>query len=150
MIDIIKVLDGKLAKYKNILEISSQEGKDLEILDGFYEVVASEDEKIKTRFLKDKYIDIRVILLEAVAVDTHKKFECIFSRNVLDKLPLEDIKTSLENQKKVLEGGSLIFHIFDKDRVSPDEIENIVSENYKILESKIEDESFYILAKVSH
>ena len=149
MINIIKILEGKLAKYKNILEISSKEGKDLEILDAYYEVVASEDEKIKTRYLKDKYIDIRVILLEAVAVDTHKKFECIFSRNVLDRLSLEDLKTSLENQKNILEGESLIFHIFDKNRVSKNEIENIVSKNYEILESKIEDENFYILAKMT-
>lgn len=147
MFDIIKILEGNLPKYKNILELGSKKGEDLEVLDGYYEVVASENEKIKTRFLKDKYLDIRVILVDIVEMDTHKKFECVYSKNLLDELSLEQIEKSFENQKKVLENESLVLHIFRENKVSFKNIEEIVSKNYDILESKCESGSFFILAK---
>lgn len=146
MFDIIEILKDRLPKLKKVLELGSKTGEDLEILDGYYEVVASEDEKSKTRPLKDKYLDIRVIMLEPVAMDTHKKFECVYSRNLLDELSLEDISKSLENQKNVLEGESLIFHVFREEKVSQKDIEELVNKNYKIIESKAQDGSFYILA----
>ena len=146
MFDIIKILEGNLPKYKKVLELASKKGEDLEVLDGYYEVVASEDEKVKTRYLKDKYLDIRVILLEPISMDTHKKFECVYSNNLLSDLSIEQIEISLENQKNVLEGESLIFHIFDETKVSQEQIEKIVLENYKILESESKENQFYILA----
>ena len=148
MFDIIKILENHLIKFKKVLELGSKQGEDLEILDGYYEVVASEDEKTKTRYLKDEYIDIRVILIDKIELDTHKKFECVYSRNLLDELTLEQIETSLENQKNVLEGESLILHIFREEKVSKEDLENIVSKNYEILDSKLEDGNFYILARL--
>jgi len=148
MFDIISILQKKLPKYKKVLELGSKEGEDLELLHGFYEVVASEDEKIKTRFLKDKFIDIRVILIDTISLDTHKKFECIYSNNVLDNLSLEQISLSLQNQKNILENESLIFHIFDERKVLKEDIKKLVLKNYKILDSKTKDKKFYILAKL--
>ena len=148
MFDIISILQERLPKFKSVLELGSKEGEDLELLHGYYEVVASEDEKTKTRVLKDKFIDIRVILIDAIQIDTHKKFECIYSKNLLDNLTLEQISTSFENQKSILEGESLIFHIFDSSKVLKEDIENIVRKNYEILESKEDEKSFYILARL--
>lgn len=148
MFNIIKVLKNHLPKYKHILELGSKQGEDLEILNGYYEVIASEDEKVKTRYLKDKYLDIRVILIEVVSMDTHKRFECIYSRNLLDELSLEQISISLENQKNVLEGESLIFHIFREEKVSKEEIKKIVTQNYEIIDSSSKEGNFYILAKL--
>lgn len=146
MFDIIKILEKSLPKYKRVLDLGSKQGEDLEILDGFYEVVASEDEKSKTRYLKDKYLDIRVILIDAINLDSHKRFECIYSKNLLDELSLEEIETSFSKQKNLLEGESLVFHIFREEKVSKEKIEKIVSKNYKILDSKSEENQFFILA----
>lgn len=148
MFDIVSILKKELPKFKKILELGSKKGDDLKLLDEYYEVVASEDEKIKTRFLKDTFIDIRVILVDSISLDIHKKFECVYSKNLLNNLSLEKIETSLENQKNVLEGESLIFHIFDETKVSKEEIEKIVSQNYEILDSNSEENNFYILAKL--
>ncbi len=146
MFDIIKILENHLPKYKRVLELGSKQGECLEILDGYYEVVASEDEKTKTRYLKDNYLDIRVILIEPVTLDSHKRFECVFSKNLLDELSIEQIDKSFENQKKLLENESLIFHIFDESKVSKEEIEKLLLKNYKILDSNSKEGSFYILA----
>ena len=86
MFDFIEVLRGELPRFKKVLELGSKDGKDLLLLHEYYEVVASEDTKLKTRALKDEFIDIRVILLEPISMDTHKKFDCIFSRNLYDDL----------------------------------------------------------------
>lgn len=146
MFDIIKILENYLPKYKKVLELGSKQGEDLEILDGYYEVIASEDEKTKTRYLKDKYIDIRVILIDSITLDTHKRFECIYSKNLLDDLSLEELSTSFENQKKLLDGKSLIFHIFDEEKISQKDIKGIILKNYKILDTNSKEGNFYILA----
>ncbi len=146
--DIIEILQQYLEKYKKVLELGSKKGDELELLDGYYEVVASENEKTKTRYLKDKYLDIRVILLDPILMDTHKRFNCIYSKNLLDDFSIEQILSSFENQKNVLEDEGLIFHIFDERKVSKDEIEKSISKSFKILETKSEDKSFYIIGKL--
>lgn len=149
MFDIISILEGKLPKFKTVLEVGSKKGENLETLNGYYEVVASEDEKVKTRYLKDTFIDIRVILIDKIELDTHKKVDCVYSQNSLDDCTLDEIEVSLLNQKKILNEEGLIFHIFDESKISKEEIENLISSNYKIIESKTQNGSFYILARLT-
>lgn len=147
--DFITILRNELPRFKNVLELSSQKGENLQALHEYYEVVASEDEKIKTRYLKDEFIDIRVILLNPLTIDTHKKFDCIFSKNLFDTYSLVEINESLENQKKVLNPDGLIFHIFNIDKIDKNEILTLVNINYELLEcDNIDTNNFYMLAKI--
>lgn len=146
--NIIEILQKYLQKYKKVLEIGSKKGEDLELLNAYYEIVASEDEKRKTRYLKDNYLDIRVILLDPILIDTHKRFDCIYSRNLLDEFSLEQIIKSFDNQKNILEKDGLIFHIFNEKKVPKDDIEKIVSTKFKIVEINSFDSNFYIIAKL--
>ncbi len=146
--NIVEILQKYLKKYKNILELGSKKGEDLELLNSYYEVTASEDEKVKTRYLKDKYLDIRVILLDIIDIDTHKKFDCIYSKNLLDSLTLEELESSFINQKKVLNNDGIVFHIFNKEKNAKEKIESIISKSFKILESKVLEKNFYIVAKM--
>ncbi len=148
MIDFVSILLKNLAKYKKVLELGSKKGDDLKLLDEYYDVVASEDEKVKTRFLKDEFIDIRVIRVDKLTLDTHKKFDCIFSNNCLDNYSIEDIKKSFNNQTKVLNENGIIFHIFDSLKVKKDEIINILDKNYSLIEEKKIEGKFYIVAKL--
>ena len=148
MFDIIAVLKEHLPRFQKVLELGSKKGEDLKLLHEYYEVVASENEKVKTRFLKDEFIDIRVILLDIISMDTHKKADCIYSRNSLDEFSLYKISQSLENQKKVLNENGLIFHIFDSSKVDKNEVLTLVNSNYELIETKEEDNNFYVLAKL--
>jgi|GEM_PF-6128958 len=148
MFDIIAVLKEHLPRFQKVLELGSKKGEDLKLLHEYYEVVASENEKVKTRYLKDEFIDIRVILLDIIAMETHKKVDCIYSRNSLDEFSLYEISQSLENQKKVLNENGLIFHIFDLNKVDKNEILTLVNSNYELIEAKEENSSFYVLAKL--
>lgn len=148
MFDIVSILKKELPKFKKILELGSKKGDDLKLLDEYYEVVASEDEKIKTRFLKDTFIDIRVILVDNIELDIQKKFDCIFSNEVFNNYNIEQIQKSFENQKKLLNEGGLIFHIFDSSKCIKDEVIELVKENYEFIDNKEVDNKFYIIAKI--
>lgn len=148
MFDIISILREYLPRFQKVLELGSKKGEDLNIFHEYYEIIASEDEKVKTRYLKDNFIDIRVIVLDIISMDTHKKVDCVYSRNSLDSLSLVQINESLENQKNVLNENGLIFHIFDENKVDKNEILTLVNANYEILKTDKADGNFYILAKL--
>lgn len=147
--DIISSLRKYLPRFKKVLELGSEKGDDLKLLHEFYEVVASEVNKEKVRYLKDEFIDIRVIVLDAVTLDTHKRFDAIFSRNILDNLSLLDINNSLKNQKNILNKNALIFHIVDSSKHDKNEILTLVNENFEVLEEGVFDNSFFFIAKLS-
>lgn len=147
--DIISSLRKYLPRFKKVLELGSKKGDDLGLLHSYYEVVASEDEKVKTRFLKDEFIDIRVILIDKVTIDTHKKFDAIFSRNTLDSLSLVQLNDSLKNQKNILNKEGLIFHILDKNKIEKNEVLTLLNENYELLEEGSFDNNFFFIAKLS-
>lgn len=149
MFDFISKLREYLPRFKKVLELGSKKGNDLKLLNEYYEVVASENDKVKTRYLKDEFIDIRVILLDALTVDTHKRFDCIYSRNMFDENSLYEISQSLENQKKILNSDGLIFHIFDMNKVDKNEVLTLINVNYELIEcNDIDKDNFYILGKV--
>lgn len=148
MIDFISILRKHLPKYKKVLELNSKKGDDLKLLDEYYEVVASEDLKVKTRFLKDEFIDIRVIMVDPIRLDTHKKFDCIFSNNCLDNYSIKEIEESFLNQTKILEQGGLVFHIFNSKKIKKDEILNYLENKFSILSCKEIEGIFYIVAKL--
>lgn len=138
--DFISILRKYLPRFKKVLELSSNKGENLQALHEYYEVTASEENKIKTRYLKDEFIDIRVIVLDNLTCDSHKRVDCVFSKGVFENYSKEQIKESLKNQKNLLNEGGYIFHI-SKD-ISL--YEEIFLEDYEILEK---DKNF-ILAKI--
>lgn len=147
MFDFIEKLREELPRFQNVLELGSKKGENLELLNGYYEVVASEDEKVKTRYLKDEFIDIRVILIDKIELDTHKRFDCVFSNKTFDDCSFEQIKESFSNQKNILNKDGIIFHIFDNKRVNKEEILSSLDKNYKLLQSEDVEDIFYILAR---
>lgn len=145
--DIITTFRKYLPRFKKVLELGSKKGDDLKLLHSYYEVVASEDEKVKTRFLKDEFIDIRVILIDKITVDTHKRFDAIYSRNILDSLSLMQINESLKKQKNILNKEGIIFHILDSSFVDKNEVMVLVNENYEVLEEGNFDNNFFFIGK---
>lgn len=147
MFDIISVLKDELPRFKKVLELGSKKGEDLKILDGYYEVIASESDKTKTRYLKDEFIDIRVILLDIITMDSHKKVDCVYSRNSFDSYDLSQINESLKNQKNVLNKDGLIFHIFNLEKFDKNEVLTLINSEYEIIKSDSNENEFYVLAK---
>ncbi len=168
--DLNKTLVNHAIKYfdktMKVLELGSAAGHDLKILDEYVEVVGSDNAEPFIRHLKDTFYDLRILRLDAVTMDTHKKFDGIYSNKVLHHLEKADLKTSLENQAKVLNSkgvmvhgfwqnidaldtpDGLLFNTYNQQSIQeyiPDTLEIVHFEPYK--EYEYEDSFFIVLRK---
>ncbi len=151
------------SKNMKVLELGSGAGHDLKKLDENFEVVGSDNAEPFIRHLKDTFYDLRILRLNAISMDTHKKFDAIYSNKVLHHLQKDDLKQSLQNQSNVLTSKGLMLHGFwqnidaldtPKDLIFntyneasikeyiPDSLELLKFEIYQEYE---EADSFYIL-----
>ncbi len=139
-------------------------GKDLDILRETFNSSGSDNSKVFIDLYKEKNPEIDVFLLDAITMDTEKKFDCIYSNKVLHHLSREDIKKSFQNQYRVLNDNGYLFHTFwygDKEEehhglyflyLTEDHLKEIIGEKYDIVEMTRYDEmekndSIYIVLK---
>lgn len=112
--ELIKIFETYLSKGSRVLELGMGPGKDLDILDENYEVTGSDNSSIFLEKYKEKNPKADLILLDAVNLNTNRKFDGIYSNKVLHHLTTEDLKTSLKNQKEILNPQGILFHSFWK------------------------------------
>jgi len=112
--ELIKILQEYLPENSTILELGIGPGKDLEILKKIYTVTGSDKSQVFLDKYKEKYQDSDLLLLDAVMIQTNRKFDCIYSNKVLHHLTKEDLKKSLQRQKDVLNSRGIAFHSFWK------------------------------------
>ena len=112
--ELIKILQEYLPENSTILELGIGPGKDLEILKKIYTVTGSDKSQVFLDKYKEKYQDSDLLLLDAVIIQTSRKFDCIYSNKVLHHLTKEDLKKSLQRQKDVLNSRGIAFHSFWK------------------------------------
>ena len=113
---------------------------------------------------KEKVKDSDLMLLDAVTMNTDRKFDCIYSNKVLHHLTRKELKQSFVNQKKVLKDDGLLFHSFWYGNKSEEfngllftyytekQIKRIVEKNYHVIEieryKELEDnDSFYVVLR---
>ena len=53
-----------------------------------------------------------LLLLDAVTIQTDRRFDCIYSNKVLHHLSRQNLTKSLQRQKKVLNPNGIAFHSF--------------------------------------
>lgn len=112
--ELIKILQEHLSENSTVLELGIGPGKDLEILKKIYTVTGSDKSQVFLDKYKEKYQDSDLLLLDAVMIQTNRKFDCIYSNKVLHHLTKEDLKKSLQRQKDVLNSRGIAFHSFWK------------------------------------
>jgi cyclopropane fatty-acyl-phospholipid synthase-like methyltransferase len=108
----------KLSKYLNpkatVLEIGIGPGTDLHILNEVYTATGSDNSQA---FL-DRYAKLNpnsdLLKINAIYMDTERRFNGIFSNKVLHHLTRKGLKKSIANQKKILEKDGIILHTFWK------------------------------------
>lgn len=146
------------------LELGMGEGKDIDIFRRSYKVTGSDNSKVFIDLYKNKNEDADVILLDAVTLDTNRKFNCIYSNKVLQHLTQDELEKSIENQFITLEDDGLIFHTFwygtgfeDYDGLkfvyyTEEELKSKFCRKFDILEinrytESEKDDSIYIVAR---
>ena len=108
----ISELQAHLPQGATVLELGMGPGKDLELLAQHYDVTGSD---YSSTFL-DRYraIDPNADLmqLDAVSLDTERRFDAVYSNKVLIHLSDEDLATSILRQACVLANGGVVIHSF--------------------------------------
>jgi len=111
-----KELIEKLKQYlpikSSILELGMGPGKDFEILSENFNVTGSDNSQVFIDKYKKKNSNADIFLLDAVTMNTDRKFDCIYSNKVLHHLNKVDLKASLNNQLSNLNSNGILFHSF--------------------------------------
>ena len=108
-------------------------GKDWEILNQSYDVVGSDNSKEFLSRLIAEHPDGQFLELDAITLDTDKKFDGIYSNKVLHHLKDDEIAASILRQYELLKPSGIVCHSFWKG--TGDEIYMGMTVNYHTEES---------------
>ncbi len=148
--ELIKVLQKHLPKNSIVMELGMGPGKDLDILKKSYTVVGSDNSQIFLDKYKKKHQDADLLLLDAVTIQTNRKFDCIYSNKVLHHLTKEDLRKSLQRQKELLNPNGITFHSFWKGN-KVEEMNGLLFTYYETEDlKKMAESDFEILALETH
>ncbi|MCK0192501.1 class I SAM-dependent methyltransferase [Arenibacter sp. F20364] len=130
---LIEKLNNYLPSNSSLLEIGSGPGTDFRLLKRNYNVVGSDYSteflnRLRSNNIKDDFFN-----LDAITIETDKKFDGIYSNKVLQHLTDEDLSKSILRQIDILNSGGIICHSFWKGEGS--EIFKGLLVNYQTAES---------------
>lgn len=122
-IKLAKGIDGKqlidqfakvLPAQSKLLEIGSGPGSDWKILNKAFKVTGSDNSKEFLRHLRTENPDGHFLELDAVTLDTDKKFDGIYSNKVMHHLNDAELLKSIRRQCEILKPSGIICHSFWK------------------------------------
>jgi trans-aconitate methyltransferase len=112
--ELIEKLEKVLAQNSTLLEIGSGPGTDWNILNEYYQVTGSDNSKEFLDHLKAKNPTGEFLDLDAVILNTDKKFDGIYSNKVLHHLKDNEIVGSVKRQSDILNPNGVVCHSFWK------------------------------------
>ena len=109
---LISILRKYLKEESTLLELGMGPGKDLEILRKYYVVTGSDSSQVFIKRYKKIHPGSDIVQIDATDIKIERKFDCIFSNKVLIHLTKEDCRSSIKQQKNVLNPRGILFHTF--------------------------------------
>ncbi len=143
--DLIEILKEYLKPNSTVLELGMGSGKDLDILNEFFNATGSDNSRIFLDIYKKRNPQADLLHLDAVTLETNRKFDCIFSNKVLHHLSRENLIKSFIRQNDLLNDNGIIFHTFwfgEQEtsyqdlkfiQYKQDELLRMTDDNYKLL-----------------
>lgn len=161
---LIEILRQHLAAGSTILELGMGPGKDLLLLSQHYTVTGSDSSAIFVERFQTQHPEADVMVLDAITMNTDRRFDAIYSNKVLYHLTREQLAQSLKQQHRVLRSGGLALHAFwygDGDDnmhglhfsyYTEEQLRAIAEPDYEVLQiaryTEMEpDDSLYLLLK---
>jgi SAM-dependent methyltransferase len=161
---IIQALKEMLPKDATVLELGMGTGKDLLLLSKYFQATGSDNSPVFLDRFRQSHPDAGLLHLDAVTLETERKFDCIYSNKVLIHLTRKELSESFRRQAAILNPGGILFHTFwhgDTEeefnglrfvyytretltKVLGDQFEILNFEKYNEME---EDDSFYVVLK---
>ena len=118
---LVAVLERHLPAGSSVLEIGMGPGKDLRLLSRRFHPTGSDRSVIFVDRVRAARPEADVLLLDAVMLQTDRRFDAIYSNKVLHQLTGEDLVRSLRAQRRVLNAGGIAVHgLWHGDRLETD------------------------------
>ena len=95
-----------------LLEVGSGPGTDWEILKETYKVIGSDNSIEFLNHLKSTYPKEQFLEIDAITIETDKRFDGIYSNKVLHHLKRNELIDSVKRQSEVLNEDGIICHSF--------------------------------------
>jgi len=108
--ELIEKLSDYLPERSTVLELGMGPGNDLDLLSKKYEVTGSDNSNLFIERYRRINLEADLMLLDAVTLETDRRFDCIFSNKVLQHLQREDLERSVPREAEVLNEGGLLAH----------------------------------------
>jgi SAM-dependent methyltransferase len=164
--ELIKILRKFLPDDSSVLELGMGPGKDMDLLQKYYNVTGSDSSKVFLEKYKQKNQKADLLFLDAVTLNTKRKFDAIYSNKVLHHLTTDELKSSLKHQKEILNPNGILFHSFWKGNKTEkiegllfvyyelDELRDLFEPDFELLSimtyTEMEkDDSVYVILKKS-
>jgi len=109
---LIKILQEHLPQGASVLELGMGPGTDLILLSEHYQATGSDHSLAFVERFKKLHPNLDAVQLDAAAMNTDKTFDAIYSNKVLHLLSTEQLKTSFQQQARVLNSGGIALHSF--------------------------------------
>ncbi len=106
----IERLDLLLPPGSEVLELGMGPGVDLDMLAQRYQAVGSDASQAFLDRYASTHPGAELLRLDAVTIDTTRRFDAIFSNKVLHHLTTEQLTRSLQRQAELLRPGGLLLH----------------------------------------
>ena len=110
--ELVEVLNKHLPEGSTVLELGMGPGKDLDILRRSYNVTGADSSQAFLDHYRKKNSETDLVLLDARTMATDRKFDCIYSNKVLHHLTKDELRTSLQKQRDLLNVDGLLMHSF--------------------------------------
>ena len=111
---LIEKLKQVLLPNSDVLEIGSGPGTDWNILNETYNVIGSDNSTEFLDYLIKKNPNGEFIELDAISIETDKKYDGIYSNKVMHHLTDKELVDSIKRQYEILNPNGIICHSFWK------------------------------------
>jgi cyclopropane fatty-acyl-phospholipid synthase-like methyltransferase len=112
--ELVDILIRHLPPGAEVLELGMGPGKDLDMLGEHFQAAGSDLSEYFLERYRAAHPDADLLLLDAIELQTDRRFDAIYSNKVLHHISDEELEKSLVRQKAVLRDGGHILHSFWK------------------------------------
>jgi SAM-dependent methyltransferase len=108
--ELVEILRSHVPPGSSILELGIGPGKDLALLQPYFRVTGSDSSALFVERYRTLEPSSDVLVLDAVTIDTERRFDAIYSNKVMQHLSRQDAARSLTAQHRVLNPGGIALH----------------------------------------
>jgi SAM-dependent methyltransferase len=147
--ELIEILRRHVRSGSSVLELGMGPGKDLALLQPYFQATGSDGSAVFVDRYRALEPSADVLVLDAVDIDTERRFDAIYSNKVMQHLSKRDAGQSLAAQHRTLNpGGTALHSLWHGDELeehhgllfqqyTAESFSELLNEQFEVLESKL-------------